>query len=709
LTDADSAATPAGKWLARLQEADKAEKPWRERGREIVKRFRDDERETGSKINILWSNTETLKASAFNRMPKPDVRRRFADRDPVAKAAALMLERALEYCTDRQDSYQTLSLAVDDMLLPGRGQVRLVYEAETVATEAAEGEAPSEAIAHQEVRFEYVPWQDFRRGHARHWEECEWVAFRHEMDRDTVVKRFPEHGDKLTEGALREDDDRDKDEGKAPKRIEVWEIWDKAKKQRFFIARGYSEILEATPDPYKLEGFWPIPRPLYAILAPGSLIPIPLYTQYQDQALELDRLSERIAKMVDSIKRRGVYDASMKELARLADAGDNEFIGVETWARLAERGGLNAAMQAEDFSPTIAALAQLYQNRAMLVQSIYEITGISDVIRGSGSPGETATAQRLKGQFGGLRLRKIQDEIQRFVRDLFRMKAELIAEHYEPEQLAMISGTQMQPEALAQVIGLLRSEKMRGYRVDVESDTTAFEDAEAEKKARIEFVSALTQFGQTWIPLAGQSPPMAKLAGEVMGFAVRGFKAGRQLEDAVDEVMASMAEQAAQPKPPPTDPLQMKLQADMQMQQVEAQIKQQEAAGKMQSEQQKAALEQQKAALEAQSAQVDMQIKQADAQLTAQLKTQAAQIEQQHQQIELQIKYVELQIKMADMKAKMMPPPPPEPLAAQAAPEEPIGASIERGISQFGQTLATALTQPRSVVRGPDGRIAGVS
>jgi hypothetical protein len=44
---------------------------------------------------------------------------------------------------------------------------------------------------------------------------------------------------------------------------------------------------------------------------------------------------------------------------------------------------------------------------------IYEVTGISDIVRGQGNAQETATAQEIKSQWGSLRIRKLQKQIER--------------------------------------------------------------------------------------------------------------------------------------------------------------------------------------------------------------------------------------------------------------------------------------------------------
>lgn len=650
--------SPASMWLDRIKRAEQHEADWRERARKVIKRHRDEKERRGTRLNILWSNTETLRSALLTRLPKPDVRRRFSDRDPVGKQASILIERGIEYAVDCHDAFGSLSLALDDMLLPGRGVVRVVYEAETLEEEQTEGEEMIPGtIKSQKAYLEYVPWADLRiQPSCRYWDEVQWIAFRVTLSPEKLKARFPDlKGKSLTDADDEREGDRARDD-KEDRPVDVWEVWDKESRQRLYVTSGFAQVLEAVEDPLKLEGFFPIPRPLYAISSPDTLVPNPLYLQYQDQALELDKVSDRIAKAVDAIKRRGVYDGSVQELARLKNAGDDVFVPVDNWARLQEKGGLASVMQAEDFSATVSALQQLVDNRAALVETIYQITGISDIVRGMQAPGETATATRLKGQFGGLRLRKMQDEVARFVRDLYRMLGEVISEHFEPQQLVSMAGLeadmqdQQKAQVLVQALQLLRQDHLRQYRVDIETDTTAFEDADAEKSARIEFVQAMTQFGQAWLPVASQSPQMAKLAGEVLGFATRGFKSARMLEEAIDEAMVSVAEAAAQQQgqQQPQDPLVQIEQTRVQVEQIKAQTQQALAQMKAQGEQARLQIEKIKAQAQMQKMQSDTNVDQQD----MQLKLQIAQLEAQTRASELELKRQEVELKRLEVAMK---------------------------------------------------------
>jgi hypothetical protein len=49
------------------------------------------------------SNIETLLPAIYNSTPSPDVRRRFGDRDPIAKSVSDIVERAISYSVDAYD------------------------------------------------------------------------------------------------------------------------------------------------------------------------------------------------------------------------------------------------------------------------------------------------------------------------------------------------------------------------------------------------------------------------------------------------------------------------------------------------------------------------------------------------------------------------------------------------------------------------------
>ena len=547
-------------WQMELDSSDQSEKDWRERGRAVVARYRD-ERETdgygtglSKQFNILWSNTETMKGALFARMPKADVRRRYSDNNPITRQVAIVLERALQYGNEVYSADKPIKAAIEDYLLPGRGVVWVVYEPifvkEKIQVESLDEfgnmvmiDQEEERIADQRCYFDYINWEDYRESPAKRPEDVYWKARRHLLTRDELIEKgFKNAKDIPLNWSPEPTEGYQEEYSEIFSRAEVWEIWDKYSSKRFFISRGYNEVLAEDDDPYELENFFPCPDSLVAIRTNETNVPIPEFTLYQDQADELDRITTRISNLIEGLKRRGIYDASVPELSHLADAGDNDFVPSENFAQLAAKGGLQQVFQQEDIAPIAQVLSGLYQQRNQVLDTIYQITGISDIIRGSTKASETATAQQLKAQFGSMRMRKKQSEIAEYIRDLFRIKAEIIAEHYEPETLAAMTALTITPEMMQ----IMRDDKLRGYSIDIESDATIFTDEEEEKKTRIEFLSSFGAYLQQAIGIANQSPALTPLAFQALRFLMGAWKVGRTFEDVIDRTEAQLTQQAQQ-------------------------------------------------------------------------------------------------------------------------------------------------------------------
>jgi hypothetical protein len=189
-----------------------------------------------------------------------------------------------------------------------------------------------------------------------------------------------------------------------------------------------------------------------------------------------------------------------------------------------------------------------------VLQIIYEVTGLSDILRGGGTKAsETATAQQLKARYGSMRLRLRQDAIQRYVRDLFRIKAELIAENYEPDILQRITGMEVTDEMME----IMRSDKLRNYQIDVETDSTVFADEEEMKRTRVEFANVMGNFLVQAIEATRAAPEITPIAFEILKFVAGAWKIGRNFEDVIDQteaqVMQQLQAQQQQPQQPPPE------------------------------------------------------------------------------------------------------------------------------------------------------------
>ncbi len=584
------------RWLKELDASDRHEKDWRERADKIVKLYRDErekvENTTAKRFNILYSNTEVLKGALYSQCPVPDVRRRFLDKDPAGRVAAIVLTRALAVTLDKQkdgDDFDGLMKAsVFDMVLPGRAVARVKYvptieryEERVEVEQPAEGAAlpedveqdeqgffrmePVEEVTYECVESDYVEWTMFRYSPAKRWKKVRWVAFGDLLTRDDLVAQFGKDIGNRVEMKWMPKGMEDNAENAIFKRALVWTIWNKTQKKCVVVSEGFKDApLMEVDDPLRLEGFFPTPRPLYSISSTDTLIPVPEYVIYQDQALQLDAFEERIATLTDALRRRGVYDASIPELENLANSADNKFVAVKNYREFMEKGGLEQAFQEMDISGLARVLVELMAQRDSLKQEIYELIGISDIMRGSTKATETLGAQEIKNQWGSIRTGPRQGEVQRFARDIIRLQAEIIAEHFSPKTLAEMSGVELfftaaekqaamgmvqqvpgQPPAprdprlnrptWEEVLAVLRSDKLRGFRVDIETDSTIKPQADQEQRNRVDAITAITGFLEKAMPAVQGGAVPKKFATELLNFGMRSFKVGPQIEELLDE------------------------------------------------------------------------------------------------------------------------------------------------------------------------------
>ena len=727
-------------WAQQLELSHSDHESFLKEGVSVIERYKGERksalRSNPRRFNILYSNTETLKAALFAQMAKPEVKRRFSDQDPIGRQVAEIIERAASYTQDVNDSEHVIESAISDYLLPGRGVARVCYEAETASSDSEDGTDAKEYVSKQELYEEYVNWQDFRHEPAKTWDKVTWEAFRHKMSRDNLSENFPDlSAEEITKVPLTWSPSPDKkDIPDAFKRAEVWEIWDKTNRQRVWVVPGYDKVLRTDDDPYGLEEFFPNPEPLQAIVTNETVIPQAEFSIYQDQADGLDEIEGRIDRLTKALKRRGVYDATFKELQRLAKANDNEFVPVKNYSELSQKGGLAAAFQSEDLTTLASVLQQLHQQRDLRVQTIYEVVGIADIMRGSSDPRETLGAQKIKAQFGSNRLKKRQDKVQKWIRDLLRIKCEIIAEHFEPNILAEITGfkladeqmmlqmqqaaAQGQPISLQgiitpQIIRVLRDDKLRSYHVDIETDSTIYADEQAEKQAATEMITSVSQFVASWEPILQAQPALIDLAFSLLEFGLRRFKPGRTLEDVFEQAKVKIQQSASQPRPP--DPKVQAEQGKMQAEQARLQFDQQQAQVDSQQKQRQIELDGQ---FKQQQAQINAELEWRKAQLSALTSIEVARIgaktdtdsDELSAELEAALHFSTQQHEK-EMAALQNGGQPSDGNGSSSPPVKAKKPTRDEQLHSTLNNLADAIKQssaPKRVVRGPDGRISHV-
>jgi len=731
-------------------------KKWEARTTKILRRYRDDQgTSTGmnesARFNILWSNVNTLVPAVYARLPKADVSRRFGDNDQVGRVASLLIERALDYEIEHYPDYRSaMRYAVEDRFLGGRGIAWVRYDPHIkqqnvpedgyqITEDIEEGESrnadgdihnptsgnegPPEEIEYECAPTDYVHWKDFGHTCARTWEEVTQVWRWVYMSKDAVTERFGKKiAKKISFNSSPDGLTKYGQSSKTNDKAKVCELWDKETRKVYWVMEDYVELLDERDDPLELEGFFPCAKPLYATTTSDSLIPVPDFILYQDQANELDILTDRIDGLVKSLRVRGVYDASQPALQRLLTEGDNNtLIPVDKWMAFSEKGGLKGSIDLLPIDMLASALINCYQAQANIKGQIYEITGISDILRGVGAASESATAQQLKGQYAGLRLRAMQESVALFASELLRLKAQIICTKFQPETILRLAAAEQMSQAdqqmIPQALELMKSSPLRSFRIQVAADSLVQIDENQNKQDRMEFMNAFSNFLREAVPAGQASPEMVPLLMDMMKFGLGGFKQGVIMEGTIDAALQKMVESNAQnAENPQPDPETVKAQAAEKTAQMKVQAETQSQQAR---------------------AQADMQIQQMKMQMEAQLETQRQQHDAQLKMQELAAKEkyerwkTELDAATKIMVARISANPGmdiPMIEAQQAAADtitKELGDNVRMAMDQMtnahnnmanmhGESMQKlhdvlrAANSPKRIVRGPDGRAMGV-
>lgn len=517
-------------------------------------------------------------------MPPPPPQTGPAQKD--IETAASVMEKALEIVVDDEHSHEAIKMAIKDVLLPGRGVCRVRWKptmksvpvmAGDNATPLPQGAEPGAPPATQDVKVweevddEYVYWEDFLADPVRSSSDMNWMAFRHlftKKDLDTEFAGSPQYEALKTAGKLA-DLFRWTDESAAQnvvgggpaiktatklgdkiKKAMLWEIWDRMSGQIIWFSRDASGmVFRVDPDVLQLEGFYPIPVPMLAVTTTDSRIPRPFYDLYARLADDLDETSSRITALTKQIKVRGGYNAASPEIRDMLTASDQKMIPVEGVDML--NGGLANHIWLVPIIDFMNALDKLFLAREQCKQAIYEVMGISDIMRGATKASETATAQRIKGSMGASRLEDAKQQAGNFVRDLLRLKGEIIAKNFDAETLAKMTGEDVTPE----VMDILRSDFMRTCTIDIEADSTVVVDEQQEQQSMamvMQSVQLVMQGTQSML-MTGimPAPKVIQLSLELLKMALHPVRYSRGVVELIDDFQEQLA---TMPPPPPPMP-----------------------------------------------------------------------------------------------------------------------------------------------------------
>lgn len=566
---------------------------------------------------LIHANVDVLKPLLFSETPQPVVRRRFTGdgkTDETDLMAAEVGQRLATFLLDTEPFDDVMEKVRDDWLITDRGAGRVAYVASVHDVEVQDPETglaiTIPAKSKETVKPRYCAWRRLVMAPGYNWEDMPWIAFETPMTCSRIVERFgQEVADKFdfkAKGLVGRSMAIDQSEYSSDVRTQpdgeagdapvspfdtamVWEIWNRDSGQVIWWSASYTDdVLDKEDDPLSLEGFFPMPKPLLGTAKGESMTPRPSIKYYENRAKEVDLASRKMRSILKVMSVSGLFPGQMQEEVKKLLDGTNHMIPVESWISLMEKGGANNIIQWLPLQHMVTAIQALSMMREQSKQAMFEASGVSDIMRAQGDPGETATAQQIKGRYAGLRLSDRQRKMATYARDMLRLMIEIALEHFDTEYLADICAldlpmTEMEREmmmlqkqmmeqeyqrlvelhkAMSQAAqqGLmppppppptppnderipetswelvherLRTDYGRKITVTIETQSTILADEQADKEARIEFLSAFATFVSELAPLAGSGQFDFKTVKELLMFGVRGFPKSRTLESMI--------------------------------------------------------------------------------------------------------------------------------------------------------------------------------
>lgn len=501
-----------------------------------------------SSYNIFWSSIETQKPFLYFLQPQPCVSRSSKSSNPIQALACKIMEKAIEWDLSQFDFDSVIKYARNDYLISGCGILWEQYKP-TFKSILNEEEEAVEIKEDEVVISEYVDPKNFLADTDKVgiWEDLTWIAKRTFMTKEEVIRNF---GEEVRPLIIVEDNEKEKN-----KEACIYEIWDKSKKKIYWMYKECTtQFLKVSEDFLHLPSFFPCPKPIFATLTNDSIIPRPDYAMIKTMLDELNGINTRMRLTMKALKVSGVYDNSFSKLADIFEK-DVTLVSIGDFDKLKNAGGLKGVIDFLPIEQYVVALEQLARRREDVVQQIFDITGVSDIMRGNSNPNETATAVNKKTNFGTLRNQDRQNDMQRFICDLYCTKGNIICEQFSEEKLISFLNPDESVDSniVSQAIALLKTEKMRGMSLKVETETVF--NQEQEIKQTMDGVKAVSEMIQMAFGIVSQQPLLLPLYRQMISAVVATMPKARSFETAIETSFAAIEKQLNTP-PEPTPPQQ---------------------------------------------------------------------------------------------------------------------------------------------------------
>jgi len=523
--------------------------------------------------------------------------------DPIGATAAILKERLAVNLPRTFNFFEVLCAARDDALITNVGQLRAYYERDTVKERVKERlsaevlEATGETmlldtsgnsipldqalqddegyyierdeivdVENEKVCLEPVLYRDFLVDpDVRFWWQVKRIAFAEHYSPREFERIFGKASLLTLPKDYAEGDNNAADKRRY---ITVFEYWDKYEKDCKWFVDGGTDFIRPKgyyePDKYEegeqpnglydLEGFYPCPEPLVFNKTTDEFWPTPEFLQITEILDDIHNIFSRMVSATRSIRNRLLFDAGVDSLqALINEAMEGDAIGVPNLAQsLNSAGGsLDAVVQYIPVGPVIESLNQLYTALEQRLNTLYKLTGTSDLLQGliTDPTQRTFGERQMTEKYALNQIAEPQRKMAEFVRNCYELLCEVALKNFNDASLdKYIMPQTLQPEDQQRyqaALSLLKNDWKR-FRVDLETDSTIALNEEFDKNARIELVNVLTTALEKTANIAQTTPALVQTELHCLKYLIQGFRQGKLFQSEVTQAIDNVIEAAGQ-------------------------------------------------------------------------------------------------------------------------------------------------------------------
>ena len=629
--------------------------------------------------------------------------------DGIGATAALCLERLAKNIARDFDFFDALSSVRDDALATNFGEGRIYYECEEVSEKVKEYLTPKQTetgevvfldttgnvvteteelaqdengfffekdevvdIKREKVFFEHLPYKNiYLDPDMKRFRRCKRMAFEENYSRPEFIEIFGASA----LATLPTPNDQGSGEA-APKNrnITVFEYWDDYEKETLWLPKDGKEFIkpkkaiapeeslegEDVSGIYNLRCFFPVPEPLMINQPSDEFWPVPEYYQLVDIIEDIHTIFSRMVTCTKAIRARLLFDSNIEGLqAALNEASEGEAIGISNLAQaLSGSGGsIEGAVAYVPIEKIVQSLQNLYVALEQRLNSIYKLTGTSDLLQGliTDPTQRTFGERQMLEKYALNQSAELQVKMANFVRNCYQLMCEVALKNFKPASLDQYIMPKTMPPEHAQrysmALELLKSDSER-FRIELETDSTIAINEEYDKAMRVELVNTLTAAIEKVASIAQQSPALLSIELRALKFLIQGMRQAKMFQDeivgAIDKVV-EQTEAQAQNAEPPFDAEK----ATFQLAQVDSQLKQADFQLRQAELQAKNQLEIEKIASTERIEVAQLQQNERMQAIEAQVEGFKAQVDSQQSQEKLQLEYQRLSADVMKTQADM--------------------------------------------------------